>query len=76
MTKGDGCLLAASSRFLVRHGLGGALQYLRTGRACSTYQSRRGLRHRLVGAYGVVGVSGVKDARKNVLLADALASAG
>ncbi len=29
----------------------------------------------LVGAYGVVGFSGVKDARKNVLVADALASA-
>src|SRR6266480_2187905 len=29
----------------------------------------------LVGAYGVVGFSGVKDARKSVLFADALASA-
>ena len=29
----------------------------------------------LVGAYGVVGFSGVKDARKSVLIADALASA-
>ena len=29
----------------------------------------------LVGAYGVVGFSGVKDARKSVLIADASASA-
>src|SRR5581483_2121112 len=29
-----------------------------------------------VGAYGVVGFSGVKDARKSVLIADASASAG
>jgi len=71
MTQGDGRLHAASSRFLVGHGLARALHYLRTGRACSTFQSRRGLRHRLVGAYGVVGLSGVKDARKSVLIADA-----
>ena len=30
----------------------------------------------LVGAYGVVGFSGVKDARKSVFIADASASAG
>lgn len=29
-----------------------------------------------VGAYGVVGFSGVKDARKSVFIADASASAG
>ncbi len=75
MTQGDGRLHAASSRFLVGHGFTRALHYLRTGRACSTFQSRRGLRHRLVGAYGVVGFSGVKDARKIVHIADALASA-
>ena len=75
MTQGDRRLHAASSRFLVGHGLARALHYLCTGRACSTFQSRRGLRHLFVGAYGVVGGSGVKDARKSVLIADALASA-
>ncbi len=75
MTRVRARLHAASSRFLVGHGLARALHYLRTGRACSTFQSRRGLRHQLVGAYGVEGFSGVKDARKNVLIADALASA-
>ena len=75
MTRVGARLHAASSRFLVGHGVGRGLHYLRTGRACSTFQSRRGLRHRLVGAYGVVGFSGVKDARKIVHIADALASA-
>ena len=76
MTRSDARLHAASSRFLVGHGLGRTLHYLCTGRACSTFQSRRGLRHRFVGAYGVVGFSGVKDARKIVHIADALAAAG
>jgi hypothetical protein len=76
MTRVRARLHAASSRFLVGHGLARALHYLRTSRACSTFQSWRGLRHRLVGAYGVVRFSGVKDARKSVLIADALAAAG
>jgi hypothetical protein len=68
-------LHAASSRFLVGHGVGRGLHYLCKPSACTGFQSRRGLRHRFVGAYGVVGFSGVKDARKSVLIADALASA-
>ena len=75
MTRVRARLRAASSRFLVGHGVGRALHYLCKPSACTEFQSRRGLRHRLVGAYGVVRFSGVKDARKSVLIADALASA-
>ncbi len=76
MTRGPARLHAASSRILIAHGVGRALHYLCKPRACSTFQSRRGLTCTRWGASVVVGFSGVKDARKSVLIAGALASAG
>ena len=51
------------------------LPYLCQRPAGSKSEPRRGLRCIRWGAYGVVGFSGVKDARKSVLIADASASA-
>ena len=76
MKRGHARLQGASSRYLVGHGVGRALHYLCKPGACSTFQSRRELTRTPGGAYGVVGFSGVKGARKSVLIADALASAG
>jgi hypothetical protein len=72
MTRGYACLHSASSRILVGHGVGRDLHYLCKPLACSTFQSRRGVTRTPGGAYGVVGFSGVKDARRAYLSADAL----
>jgi hypothetical protein len=51
------------------------LHYLCQQRAGIEIQYRRGLTGTLGGAYGAAGFSGVKDAPKSVLIADASASA-
>ena len=76
MMRRPACLHGASSRFLGPHGDARDLHYLRKQAACSEFEVWRGLTGTRGGAYGVVGVSGVKDARKSVLIADASASAG
>src|SRR6266852_3996110 len=68
-------LRRASGNLLVPRGFQGVLQYLCKQRACIEIQYWRGLTGTFGGAYGVVGFSGVKDARKSVLFADASASA-
>ena len=69
------CLRDASKAFLSLHRVTRKLPQLCKRPACSKSEPRRGLRCIRWGAYGVVGFSGVKDARKSVLFADALASA-
>ena len=69
------CLRDASKGFLSLHGVARELPYLCKRPAGSKSEPRRGLTCIRWGAYGVVGFSGVKDARKSVLFADALASA-
>ena len=66
------CLRRASGKSLVPSGLQGVLQYLCKQRACIEIQYWRGFTGTFGGAYGAVGFSGVKDARKSVLIADAL----
>lgn len=63
-------------RFLDPHGVARDLHELCKQAACSKFEFWRGLTRSLWGAYGVVGFSGVKDARKSVFIADASASAG
>jgi len=58
-----------------RRGVARDLHYLCQQGAGIEIQYRRGLTGTLWGAYGVVGFSGVKDARKSVFIADASASA-
>jgi hypothetical protein len=69
------CLHAASRRFVYLRGVDRVLHYMCKSDACTKIQERRGLTRTQGGAFGVVGFSGVKDARKNVLIADASASA-
>ena len=64
MTRRPACLQGASSRFLDPHGVARDLHELCKQAACSKFELWRGLTRTLWGAYGVVGVSGVKDARK------------
>lgn len=69
------CLHAASRRFVSLRGVARELHYMCKSDACKKFQEWRGLTRTQGGAYGVVGLSGVKDARKSVLIADASASA-
>src|SRR5438309_1481338 len=69
------CLRDASKAFLSLQRVTRKLPQLCKRPACSKSEPRRGLTCIRWGAYGVVGFSGVKDARKSVLIADALASA-
>lgn len=75
MTRRPACLHGASRRFVYLRGVDRVLHYMCKSDACTKFQEGRGLTRTQGGAYGVVGVSGVKDARKNVLIADASASA-
>src|SRR2546430_16246812 len=52
-------------------GLGARLPDMCKRAACTRIEPRRAVSAASVGAYGVVGLSGVKDARKSVLIADA-----
>ena len=70
------CIQGASSRFLDAHGVVRDLHELCKQVACSKSELWHGLTGTCGGAYGVVGFSGVKDARKSVFIADASASAG
>jgi hypothetical protein len=70
------CIHGASSRLLDSHGVARDLRELCKHAACIKFERWRGLTGTCGGAYGVVGLSGVKDARKSVLIADASASAG
>ena len=65
----------ASKAFLSLHRVTRKLPQLCKRPAGSESEPRRGLTCIRRGAYGAVGFSGVKDARKSVLFADALASA-
>jgi hypothetical protein len=76
MMRRPACLQGASSRFLDGHGVARDLHELCKHAACSKFELWGGLTRTPWGAYGVVGFSGVKDARKNVFIADATASAG
>lgn len=76
MTRQLTCLHSASNSFLAAHGVGLDLHEQRKQAACSKFELWRGLTGTCGGAYGVVGFSGVKDARKSVFIADASASAG
>ena len=69
------CLRRASVKLLVPRGLHGVLQYLCNGRACIEIQYRRALTGTLEVRMVRGSFSGVKDARKSVLIAGALASA-
>ena len=72
MMRQPACIHGASSRLLGRHGVARDLHELCKQAACSKFELWRGLMGTCGGAYGVVGFSGVKDARKSVLAADAL----
>ena len=76
MMRWPACLHGASSRVLAPHGVARDLHELCKQAACSKIEVSRGLTGTRGGAYGVVGFSGVKDARKSVFIADASASAG
>lgn len=65
----------ASGKFIAGHGVAGALQYLCKHCACTKCEARRGLTAALEVRMVWWGLSGVKDARKSVFIADASASA-
>src|SRR6267143_1486101 len=67
MKRGSRCLRHASTRFPLLQGLVRELPYMCKQAACTELETRRGLTRTLWGAYGVVGFSGVKDARKSVV---------
>ena len=69
------CLRHASGKPLLLSGLRSVLQYLCKPSACIEIQYRRALTGTLEVRMVRGSFSGVKDARKNVLIADALASA-
>ncbi len=69
------CLRRASGKPLVPRGLHGVLQYLCKQGAFIESQHRRALTGTLEVRMVRGSFSGVKDARKSVLIADALASA-
>ena len=71
MKKASRCLRNASKRTLSIRGVARSLHYKRKSGACMEFQRWRGLTRTPGGAYGVMGFSGVKDARKSVFLADA-----
>src|SRR2546428_8596508 len=58
------CLHAASRRFVSLRGGDRVLHYMCKSDACTKFQEGRGLTRPQGGAYGVVGFSGVKDARR------------
>lgn len=64
MTRQPTCLHSASNSFLAAHGVGLDLHELCKQAACSKFEAGRGLTGTRGGAYGVVGLSGVKDARR------------
>ena len=70
------CLRRASGKPLLPSGLRSVLQYLCKQGACNEIQRRRVLTGTLEVRMVWWGFSGVKDARKSVLIAGALASAG
>src|SRR5205807_4427142 len=62
------CLRDASKAFLSLHRVTQKLPQLCKRPACSKSEPRRGLTCIRWGAYGAAGFSGVKDARKSVLI--------
>ena len=75
MTQGPERLQSASGKFIVGHGVAGALQYPCKHCACTQFEAWRGLTAPLEVRMVWWGLSGVKDARKSVFTADASASA-
>lgn len=71
MKKRPRCLHAASRRFVSSRGVTRELHYMCKSDACTKFQRWRALTRTQGGAFGVVGFSGVKDARESVIAADA-----
>jgi hypothetical protein len=67
MKRDSHCLRRASSRSLPAQSVTRELHYMCKPAACTKVEGWRGLTRTLWGAYGVVGFSGVKDARKSVV---------